>query len=163
MNEENRLYKRRKELGLTLEQVGEKCGVGKSTVRKWETEQISNMGRDNIISLAKTLQVSPLFILNTEYENNDKSLSQHETRLLQDYNKLNTIGRKEAISRVEELTYIPKYTLEPGNGSSDEELEKYSPYLNKLAARSGKAISRKDKLLLIKELIELETKKQKEG
>lgn len=28
---------RRKELNLTLEQVGDLVGVGKSTVRKWET------------------------------------------------------------------------------------------------------------------------------
>ena len=37
---------RRLELGLTLEQVGQKVGVGKSTVRKWETGDIENMKRD---------------------------------------------------------------------------------------------------------------------
>lgn len=31
---DNRLYNRRKELELTLEQIGKACGVGKSTVRK---------------------------------------------------------------------------------------------------------------------------------
>ena len=38
--------------GLTLEQVGDAVGVGKSTVRKWETGQIANMRRDKIAKLA---------------------------------------------------------------------------------------------------------------
>ena len=33
----------RKEKGLTLEQVADVVGVGKSTVRKWETGMIANM------------------------------------------------------------------------------------------------------------------------
>lgn len=33
----------REEHGLTLEQVGEAVGVGKSTVRKWETGIIANI------------------------------------------------------------------------------------------------------------------------
>ena len=31
-----KMYLRRKELGLTLEEVGDAVGVGKSTVRRWE-------------------------------------------------------------------------------------------------------------------------------
>jgi len=40
---------RRKELGITLEQIGDIVGVGKSTVRKWERGMIENMQRDKII------------------------------------------------------------------------------------------------------------------
>ncbi|PKE47279.1 helix-turn-helix domain-containing protein [Macrococcoides caseolyticum] len=57
---------RRKELGLTLEQVGEIVGVGKSTVRKWEDGQIANMGRDKISKLAEALRVSPMYIMGLE-------------------------------------------------------------------------------------------------
>lgn len=57
------LKSRRKELNLTLEEVGKKVGVGKSTVRKWENGYISNMGRDKIVSLARALQMNPLDIL----------------------------------------------------------------------------------------------------
>ena len=45
--------------GLTLEQVGDSVGVGKSTVRKWETGDIRNMKRDKIVKLAKVLGISP--------------------------------------------------------------------------------------------------------
>lgn len=54
---------RRKELELTLEEVGDFVGVTKSTVRKWETGAIENMGRDKIAKLAQVLRVSPIFIM----------------------------------------------------------------------------------------------------
>ena len=59
---------RRKELNLTLEQVGDLVGVGKSTVRKWETGAIENMKRDKIVKLAKALRVSPSYIMGIEEE-----------------------------------------------------------------------------------------------
>ncbi len=54
---------RRKELGLTLEEVARMVGVGKGTVKKWESGYIKNMRRDKILLLAQALQVSPLDIL----------------------------------------------------------------------------------------------------
>lgn len=56
----NKIYQRRKELGLTLEEVGNAVGVGKSTVRRWENGMIKNMGRDKIAALAKILQINPV-------------------------------------------------------------------------------------------------------
>lgn len=49
--------------GLTLEEVGERVGVGKSTVRKWENGQIANMRRDKIALVAKALNVAPSFLM----------------------------------------------------------------------------------------------------
>lgn len=62
------LKKRRLQLKLTLEEVGDLVGVGKSTVRKWETGDIENMKRDKIVKLAKALQVSPAYIMGMEEE-----------------------------------------------------------------------------------------------
>lgn len=60
----NQLIKdRRLQLGLTLEQVAEKVGVGKSTVRKWEIGLIQNMRRDNMQKLAEALNLNPLDLL----------------------------------------------------------------------------------------------------
>lgn len=55
-----KMYLRRKELGLTLEEVGQAVGVGRSTVQRWEKGMIKNMGRDKIAALAKVLQMSPV-------------------------------------------------------------------------------------------------------
>lgn len=71
---ETPLKKRRLELGLTLEQVANKVGVGKSTVRKWENGVIEDMKRSNISKLADALQLSPLDILymdNYEHKKNE--------------------------------------------------------------------------------------------
>lgn len=54
---------RRLELGLTLEQVGKAVGVGKSTVRKWESGQIKDMRRDKIAALADALSISPTVLI----------------------------------------------------------------------------------------------------
>lgn len=53
----------RLELGLTLEEVGQIVGVGKSTVRKWESGEIANMRRDKIALLAKALHVDPAVLM----------------------------------------------------------------------------------------------------
>lgn len=57
---------RRLALGLTLEQVGDACGVGKSTVRKWENETIKNVGRSKLALLARVLQMKPSDLIGDE-------------------------------------------------------------------------------------------------
>ena len=64
---------RRKELGLTLEEVGNAVGVGKSTVKKWETGYISNMRRDRINALAKILQLNPNVLIDEKSESTPTS------------------------------------------------------------------------------------------
>ncbi len=49
--------------GLTLEEVAARVGVGKSTVRKWETGQIANMRRDKIAKLASALHTTPAYLM----------------------------------------------------------------------------------------------------
>lgn len=53
---------------MTLEQLGDKVGVGKSTVRKWENGMIANMRRDNIAKLAEVFNVSPTYLIG--FDNN---------------------------------------------------------------------------------------------
>ncbi len=64
---------RRKELNLTLEEIGKYVGVSKSTVKKWETGYIDNMKRDKIALLAKILEVSPLEIIGIKTDENQEN------------------------------------------------------------------------------------------
>ena len=48
---------------MTLEQLGDAVGVGKSTVRKWETGMIANMRRDKIAKIAKALHTTPIYLM----------------------------------------------------------------------------------------------------
>lgn len=68
MNIGDIMHTRRQELGLTLEEVGDYVGVGKSTVRKWEHGEIENMKRDKIALLSKILKLSPLTFITGEVE-----------------------------------------------------------------------------------------------
>ena len=68
MDMKDKISSRRKELGLTLEDVGNAVGVGKSTVRKWETGQIENMRQNKIALLAKVLKVSPAYLMGWQEE-----------------------------------------------------------------------------------------------
>lgn len=60
------INERRNELGMTLEELGEKVGVTKSTVKKWESGYIKNMRRDKIELLANTLKLSPVTFITGE-------------------------------------------------------------------------------------------------
>ena len=74
-----RIKNLRKEKGLTLEQVADIVGVGKSTVRKWETGMIANMKRDKISSLAQALGTTPAYLMGwNEEEADDKKISSDE-------------------------------------------------------------------------------------
>lgn len=64
----------REQQGLTLEELGNKVGVGKSTVRKWENGMIENMRRDKIAKLAYALGVTPLYLMGWEDKNKEHPL-----------------------------------------------------------------------------------------
>ena len=70
----------RQEKGLTLEQVADVVGVGKSTVRKWETGMIANMKRDKIADLAKALGTTPAYLMGWK-EGDEKKDSPSEPTL----------------------------------------------------------------------------------
>ena len=63
MNMQEIIATKRKELGLSFEDIGRHVGVGKSTVKKWESGAIKNMRRDKIQKLAEILHVSPAFLM----------------------------------------------------------------------------------------------------
>lgn len=59
----DRIKQLREQKGMTLEDLGNKVGVGKSTVRKWETGMIANMRRDKIKKVADALNTSPEYLM----------------------------------------------------------------------------------------------------
>ena len=95
------MAKRIKELrtakGLTLEQVADVVGVGKSTVRKWETGMIANMRRDKIASLATALGTTPAYLMGWKEEPETKKDSPKEEQK-NDYK-----ARKQEAARLRKL------------------------------------------------------------
>lgn len=96
-----RIYQKRTKLGMTLEEVGKKVGVGKSTVRKWETGDIESMRVDKVALLANALNVSPLYIMGFDTDTLD--LSPHEAKVIKAYRE-----KPEMQSSVDKLLDINK-------------------------------------------------------
>lgn len=95
------IHSRRTSLGLTLEEVGQAVGVGKSTVKKWEDGFISNMKRDKIALLANILQVSPVTFITgvLTFEKNEHQSQITIAPELQELHEL--ISRLDPIDRAE--------------------------------------------------------------
>lgn len=69
-----KIYNLRVQKGLTLEELGNMVGVGKSTVRKWENGMIANMKRDKIIKVSEALGTTPAYLMGWEEEEKTISL-----------------------------------------------------------------------------------------
>jgi len=85
------IHNRRIALGLTLEEIGEACGVSKTTVHKWETGYIQNMRRDKIAALANILQIPPYELINVH--DDPESFTEQELQLLHRFRKLSEDGK----------------------------------------------------------------------
>lgn len=70
---------RRQELGLTLKDVASALGIAESTVSRYESSNIQNMGIDKIEALAKVLRCSPSYLMgwDTSPEYKPKTLAAH--------------------------------------------------------------------------------------
>lgn len=80
---------------MTLEDVAQKVGVGKSTVRKWETGMIANMRRDKIAVLAEALNTTPAYLMGWE---DDVSLAAEQSDAdRQFYQLLSTMTEEEKL------------------------------------------------------------------
>lgn len=106
----------REKQGLTLEELGNRVGVGKSTVRKWENGMIANMRRDKIGKVAKALNVSPAYLMGWPEESPKvpdvvtTQLTPDESSLVDDYRSLNDTGKQKAREQISDLKEIPRYT-----------------------------------------------------
>ena len=100
-NEFSRKIKRlRLEKRLTLERVADIVGVGKSTVRKWETGMIANMKRDKIDLLAKALGVAPSYLMGGEEKetgNTDAPILSEDEKILLDLFRLVPEGQQKLV------------------------------------------------------------------
>ncbi|MBQ1789216.1 MAG: helix-turn-helix transcriptional regulator [Oscillospiraceae bacterium] len=93
-----RIKQLRLSLGMTQEQLGEKIGVKKAAINKYETGIVVNLKKSTISSLAKALNVSPLFLL---YED-DSDLSVDEKHLVDLYRGADARAQADAVRTLEE-------------------------------------------------------------
>ena len=61
-----RIHDMRTECGLTMEQLGEKLGVGKSAINKWEKGEVEYIKRSYIAQMASIFHCSPAWLMGFE-------------------------------------------------------------------------------------------------
>lgn len=137
----DRIKNRRKELKFTLQEIADRVGVASSTIQRYESGRISQLKLPVLESIAKAINVNPVWLMkedapmgtgisdsdfiknyNSEIENRTihttinlkdfKITPTKEDELLDNFNKLNSVGKDEAIKRIKELTFINNYTID---------------------------------------------------
>ena len=99
----------RKQKNMTLEQVADIVGVGKSTVRKWETGMIANMRRDKIALLAKALGTTPAYLMGwiDEATPTEGELDEGEKIWLDLYHRISEDSRDMLVKLVDAFDNLP--------------------------------------------------------
>lgn len=114
-----KIHELRIQRGLTLEELGNIVGVGKSTVRKWENGIIANMRRDKILKVSEALGVSPAYLMGwTEIAEQLKPTKKelelfyqdlYEERVVKEMRKMNQKGKVKLLDTAREMTCSPLY------------------------------------------------------
>ena len=76
------IHDRRVELGLTMKELGDKCGVSEATISRYESGNIKNMRRDVVAALAKALNLPPKVLMGWEDDATDEYYYNPETARL---------------------------------------------------------------------------------
>lgn len=73
MSTADRIKERRLAMGLTQEELGEKLGLQKSAIAKYENGRVENIKKSTIKAMAKVLECRPSYLLDAdaEYELDD--------------------------------------------------------------------------------------------
>ena len=98
---DNFIKNRRKELGITLEDIGNYVGVSKGTVQRWETGGISNMRRDRIKKLSEILKISPDMLLGDAEE---KQTEENSTAATVKIPVIGTVAAGVPVTAQEDIT-----------------------------------------------------------
>ena len=116
-------------LGLSQEELGEKVGVNKAAVQKWESGAVENIKRNKIKALSKIFGITPTELLgfcdDFKQSPEEKQLSKESkaydvitntfgkdaSKLINSFVQLNEEGKEKVLDIVSDYAANPKYTL----------------------------------------------------
>lgn len=114
----------RESIGMTQDELGEKIGVQKSAIVKYEKGKVENIKRSAIKTMAEIFNVSPCYLMGfDEDEDEIKTISKQvallqavqdqwgkdSVKMLELFTGLNPDGQKKSLNQLEDLSEIPKY------------------------------------------------------
>lgn len=101
-----RISDRRKELGMSYQDLADATGLAKTTLQRYETGHITNIPINRIDALAKGLQCSPAYIMGwTECEDDNfaDKMKMRYGRIFDIVDRLNEAERKKAQKLLEDV------------------------------------------------------------
>ena len=107
----DRIKRRRRELGLSYQELADCTGISKSTLQRYETGSIKSIPLDKLDSLAKGLQTDALFIMGKSEPNNAEFINNGIYRIPV-FDSVSAGFGAYADSRA--VCYIPTYIEHPG-------------------------------------------------
>lgn len=99
---------RRRDLGLTLDEIGRAVGVSGATVSRWENGDIENIRRDKIAKLAEVLEVTPAYLMGWP----ESTSSERQEELPEDMIILNRMAKKMTSEQRQKLLDMAKLFFE---------------------------------------------------
>lgn len=113
-----RIKEARKKAGMTQSELAQKLNIPFQSVSQWERD-IRNPKYETLLRIADALGVTYFDLLPVsgfdlsdyfpEQNNESRESSARRAHIIDAYERLNSVGQKEAVKRVEELTEIPRY------------------------------------------------------
>ena len=85
-----RIKSRRKEIGLSAEQVAKELGVSPATVYRYESNDIMNMRIDKLEPIAKALRTTPAYLMGWEDDKKENPPAESQ-RILESVNSSENI------------------------------------------------------------------------
>lgn len=97
-----RIKKLRIENGMSQEELGNKIGVKRAAINKYENGTVVNLKRSTISKLAAALNTSPTYLMGWE-EDQDLSSGAEEARLIKKYNRLSKANKQAVLNLIDNL------------------------------------------------------------
>lgn len=133
MNIGERIKYRRKELGLSVDYIAKSLNKNRATIYRYESRDIENLPVTILEPLAKLLQTTPEYLMGWEeniVDSNSTSnlFSTEEQKLIDDFRKLNIVGRKKVTTYTNDLIDSGKYEKSEQNSINNIKKETWEEF-----------------------------------
>ena len=107
MNIGERIKARRKELGMSAEQIADIIGTSPATIYRYESNYITKMGVDKLTPIAKALHVSEAYLMGWT---DDASWLPDDEKLLSIIHRLTPEAQEKVLEYAKDLLTSKKYS-----------------------------------------------------
>lgn len=113
MSMADKIKERRTFMGYTQEELGDKLGLQKSAIAKYENGRVENIKRSVIAKMAEVLECSPCYLLDWEENKNEVNDVSDDDKYINEIKieaeKMNARGKIKLLNTAREMNCNPLY------------------------------------------------------